>query len=69
MLPVRMGFFLAAVWIEVTGDLFLWPFDFGLDLVAMGTPSSSLPLYFSLLGGERVTSRINAQFVSRFGCL
>ena len=31
-------FFPAAVWIEVTGDLFLWPFDFGLDLVAMGTP-------------------------------
>ena len=56
-------FFPAAVWIEVTGDLFLWPFDFGLDLVAMGTPflppspfssfyPSHSPLLYSSTGRE-----------------
>lgn len=70
VLPVGMVFLLQSG-SRLTGDLFLWPFGFGLGLVAMGTPflPPSLPLYFSFLGeGEIVvTSCINPQFTSVFG--
>lgn len=44
--------FPAAVGSRLTRGLFLWPFDFGLDLVATENPflPLSLPIYFSLLG-------------------
>lgn len=38
VLPVRMGFSLLRSGSGLTGDVFLWPFDFGLDLVATETP-------------------------------
>lgn len=55
LLPVGMRFFLLLSGSRLTGDSFLWLFDFGLDLIAMETLflPLSLPLYFSVLGVGR----------------
>lgn len=50
LLPVGMGFFLLLSGSRLTVDSFLWPFDFGLDLIVTETlflsPSPFIFIYW-----------------------